>query len=251
MEPSVVSRQGTHQDIEAILDTLVVAFANDPIWGGWAFPERERAAEQRRAFFELWLLGSLRYQTVHVTPGCEAVALWYPPGQFENTPEDERDLVATARTVLGPHADRFLEACEVIETVHPRHEPHYYLSMLGTHDRHRGRGLGMALLRDNLARIDAQVGFRVDRLPRPQPIFELIQRSGGVAAAEMYRVFNMGIGFCVIVPADASVVGRVEATARAHGFDAEVIGHVIEDPAKRVFLPQHDLVGEGDTFTTL
>ena len=103
----------------------------------------------------------------------------------------------------------------------------------------------------NLARIDAQVGFRVDRLPRPQPIFELIQRSGGVAAAEMYRVFNMGIGFCVIVPADASVVGRVEAAARAHGFDAQVIGQVIEDPAKRVFLPQHDLVGKGDTFTTL
>ena len=41
----------------------------------------------------------------------------------------------------------------------------------------------------------------------------------------MYRVFNMGIGFCVIVPVDTSV--------------------------KRVFLPQHDLVGEGDTFTTL
>jgi phosphoribosylformylglycinamidine cyclo-ligase len=102
----------------------------------------------------------------------------------------------------------------------------------------------------NLARIDAQVGFRVDRLPRPQPIFELIQRSGGVAAAEMYRVFNMGIGFCVIVPADTSVVGQVEAAARAHGFDAQVIGQVIEDPAKRVFLPQHDLVGEGDTFTT-
>jgi GNAT superfamily N-acetyltransferase len=155
MEPSVVSRQGTHQDIDAILDTLVVAFANDPIWGGWAFPERERAAEQRRAFFELWLLGSLRYQTVHVTPGCEAVALWYPPGQFENTADDERDLVATARAVLGPRADRFLEGCAVIEDVHPRHEPHYYLSMLGTHDRHRGRGLGMALLRDNLGRIDA------------------------------------------------------------------------------------------------
>ena len=66
----------------------------------------------------------------------------------------------------------------------------------------------------------------------------------------MYRVFNMGIGFCVIVPADASVVGQVEAAARAHGFDAQVIGQVIEDPAKRVFLPQHDLVGEGDAFTT-
>lgn len=155
METSVVSRQGTQQDVEAILDTLVVAFADDPLWGGWAFPERARADEQRRAFFALWLNGSLRYETVHVTPGCEAVALWYPPGHFENTAEDERDLVATARAVLGAHADLFLEACAVIEAVHPRHPPHYYLSMLGTHSRHRGRGLGMALLRDNLVRVDA------------------------------------------------------------------------------------------------
>jgi GNAT superfamily N-acetyltransferase len=155
MEPSIVSRQGTHQDIDAILDTLVVAFANDPVWGGWAFPERARAAEQRRAFFDLWLKGSLRYQTVHVTPGCEAVALWYPPGEFKNTEQDERDLVATARAVLGARADLFLEACELIEKLHPSSRPHYYLSMLGTHTRHRGRGLGMALLRDNLARIDA------------------------------------------------------------------------------------------------
>ena len=56
-------------------------------------------------------------------------------------------------------------------------------------------------------------------------------------------------GFCVIVPSDASVVGQVEAAARAHGFDAQVIGHVIEDPARRVFLPQHGLVGMEDTFT--
>jgi phosphoribosylformylglycinamidine cyclo-ligase len=82
------------------------------------------------------------------------------------------------------------------------------------------------------------------------PIFGVIQEGGRIADDEMYRVFNMGIGFCVIVPADASVVGRVEAAARAHGFDAQVIGEVIEDPAKRVFLPQHDLVGERDTFTT-
>jgi phosphoribosylformylglycinamidine cyclo-ligase len=101
----------------------------------------------------------------------------------------------------------------------------------------------------NLARIDAEVGFRLDRLPRPQPIFELIQRCGNVDTAEMYRVFNMGIGFCVIVPADRSVIAQVEAAARAHGVDAQVIGEVIEDKAKRVLLPEQHLVGEGDTFT--
>ena len=101
----------------------------------------------------------------------------------------------------------------------------------------------------NLARIEARVGFRLDRLPRPQPVFDLIARGGNVDAAEMYRVFNMGIGFCVIVPDEPGVVADVESTARAHQIDAQVIGHVVEDAERRVLLPEQGLVGAGDTFS--
>ncbi|MFD8375810.1 GNAT family N-acetyltransferase [Streptomyces sp. NPDC059688] len=34
-------------------------------------------------------------------------------------------------------------------------QPHFYLTLLGVHDHHRGKGLGMALLAESLARIDA------------------------------------------------------------------------------------------------
>ena len=37
-----------------------------------------------------------------------------------------------------------------------RHIDHYYLSLLGTHPDHRGQGIGMALLAQNLAVIDAE-----------------------------------------------------------------------------------------------
>jgi GNAT superfamily N-acetyltransferase len=37
---------------------------------------------------------------------------------------------------------------------HPRHTPHYYLSLLGTHPDHRGQGMGMGLLAANLSQID-------------------------------------------------------------------------------------------------
>jgi len=103
----------------------------------------------------------------------------------------------------------------------------------------------------NLARIDASVGFRVDRLPAPPPVFDLIQRTGRIESAEMYRVFNMGIGFCAIVPDDRSVIGQVEAAARSHGFETQVIGDVVEDGAKRVFLTEQGLVGEGDDFSAM
>ena len=53
----------------------------------------------------------------------------------------------------------------------------------------------------NLLRLAAEVGYEIDApLPVP-PIFELIRERGGVADEEMYEVFNMGCGFCGVVPA--------------------------------------------------
>lgn len=155
MESSDLIRTATAEDVEAMLETLVLAFANDPVWGGWAFPDPNQAIQQRRGFFGLWLRSALRYPAVRVTHACEAVALWYPPGGSENTEEDDRQLMSTAKALLGSHADVFLEGCNLIEASHPQEEPHHYLSLLGTHDNHRGKGLGMALLRETLALVDA------------------------------------------------------------------------------------------------
>jgi len=53
---------------------------------------------------------------------------------------------------------------------------------------------------NNLTRLSADVGFAIeDPLPVP-PIFDLIAEHGDVRETEMYEVFNMGCGFCVIVP---------------------------------------------------
>lgn len=100
----------------------------------------------------------------------------------------------------------------------------------------------------NLARIKAAVGFKLDTLPDPQPIFRLIQDLGRVPDPEMYRVFNMGIGFCLIVPDDFKVLRAVEETFAAHRFDTHVIGKVVADERRRVSLPKQNLVGEGQEF---
>ncbi len=44
------------------------------------------------------------------------------------------------------------------------------------------------------------MGFEITALPEKPPVFELIQERGGIEDAEMFRVFNMGIGFCAVVP---------------------------------------------------
>jgi phosphoribosylformylglycinamidine cyclo-ligase len=54
----------------------------------------------------------------------------------------------------------------------------------------------------NLLRLDADVGYRIDS-PLPVPlVFELIAERGGIDSAELYEVFNMGCGFCCVVPAE-------------------------------------------------
>ncbi len=74
----------------------------------------------------------------------------------------------------------------------------------------------------NLLRLAAEVGYEIDDpLPVP-PIFALIQEHGGVTAEEMYDVFNMGCGFCVVVP--ASDEERALELLRSHRPEARRIG---------------------------
>jgi phosphoribosylformylglycinamidine cyclo-ligase len=54
----------------------------------------------------------------------------------------------------------------------------------------------------NLLRLGA--GFEISHpLPVP-PVFDLVRTLGGVSDAEMWEVFNMGCGFCVVVPETAA-----------------------------------------------
>jgi phosphoribosylformylglycinamidine cyclo-ligase len=80
---------------------------------------------------------------------------------------------------------------------------------------------------ENLLRLNPEVGFDVTHpLPVP-PIFDLIATRGGVGAAEMWQVFNMGCGFCTIVPSDAA--DATVSLLSAHHPGTAVIGTVTAD----------------------
>lgn len=49
-----------------------------------------------------------------------------------------------------------------------------------------------------LPRLNSKVRYVFDNLPSPTGIFKRIQIDGDIDTREMYRTFNMGIGFCVI-----------------------------------------------------
>jgi len=56
------------------------------------------------------------------------------------------------------------------------------------------------------------------------PVFDWLQRTAHIDAAEMYRTFNCGLGMVVIVPA-AHAAAAAELLA-AHGESAHIVGEV-------------------------
>jgi GNAT superfamily N-acetyltransferase len=141
-------------DVDRIVDTMTSAFFHDPMWGP-AFPDVDRRAEQASALWRLFVTSALRYPWMFVTDNIESAALWITPHGHELTPDEAAGLGPFLDGVAGPVvAAGIMDIFDRLDAAHPV-EPHFYLSLLATHDDHRGHGIGMALLADNLARIDA------------------------------------------------------------------------------------------------
>ncbi len=152
----MAARLARIDDADAITETIATAFFNDPLWS-WAFNDETRRAEQYRVWWRVFVDSSYRNQFTWVTPQCESVAVWVPPGGSEITPAEERHLVdLVGEFMAGDHANAVLALLDRFEAAHPHAEPHYYLSIVATHDDHRGRGTGEALLAENLTRVDAE-----------------------------------------------------------------------------------------------
>jgi phosphoribosylformylglycinamidine cyclo-ligase len=98
----------------------------------------------------------------------------------------------------------------------------------------------------NLLRLHAEVGYTIESpLPR-LPVFELIAARSGADETELQEVFNMGCGFCVVVP--EAHADRALAIAGERHPGAARIGTVTAD-AGTVELPTLGLRGrEGAGF---
>jgi phosphoribosylformylglycinamidine cyclo-ligase len=95
----------------------------------------------------------------------------------------------------------------------------------------------------NLLRLGAGVGYEITRpLPVP-PVFELIARHGRVSGPEMWEVFNMGCGFCVIVAANRAHDAAALLESRHPG--TAVIG-TVTDRAGEVTMPGLRIAGSRD-----
>ena len=76
-----------------------------------------------------------------------------------------------------------------------------------------------------------KTGFLLDNLPEPSRIFQTISEQG-VSKGEMYKTFNMGIGFCLVTPKTEE--DNITKIFKKYGFKARQIGKIIEK--KGVFI---------------
>jgi ribosomal protein S18 acetylase RimI-like enzyme len=140
-------------DVQTVVDLLVGAFYDDPTWS-WVFPDPARRAEQLAGMWRIFVEGAIRYPCVWLSEGNTAVAVWIPPGGTELSQEQEDGLEQALTELVSSGAPRLLRVAEAFENAHPHHQPHYYLTLLGTDVAHRGHGYGLQLLAETLAAAD-------------------------------------------------------------------------------------------------
>jgi len=144
-------RRATIEDLDGLTETLTAAFANDPVWS-WAFPDQRGLG----AWWRLLVASALRYRWVWTIDDYAAAAVWIPPGAAELTDDEAAQVKPMLEALVGPRTGEVLDLVERFDATHPPEPQHYYLSLLGTHPSHRGKGLGMALLAHNLVTVDAE-----------------------------------------------------------------------------------------------
>ena len=71
------------------------------------------------------------------------------------------------------------------------------------------------------------LGFEITDPLEPQPIFRFLQEQGNVDDEEMYRTFNMGMGFVVVVAEE-----EAKEACRIMGPGSKVIGSIVKEGLK-------------------
>lgn len=150
------SRAAATADVERVTECISLAFATDPVWAV-ALGRPDGRTDHHRPYWRLFVEGALRYRTVFVTDGGEAVSVWLPPDGTELTDRLSSALDRLIDESLSPEgAVAMRQLYERFETSRAARPTHAYLSLLATHPAHRGRGIGQALLANDLRRWDAQ-----------------------------------------------------------------------------------------------
>ena len=87
----------------------------------------------------------------------------------------------------------------------------------------------------NIARLNENVGFNLNKWVEIPQIFKEIQKKGNVSDREMFKTFNMGVGFVIIAKESDEII----SVLKEYDINASVIGEVVEK--KKITLKEFDV----------
>jgi ribosomal protein S18 acetylase RimI-like enzyme len=151
--PSVTIRSATADDVPAVARTLAAAFHDDPVLA-WCLPDPTRRRAVLPGFFHLVTAAAVPHGEVMIGADRRAAALWVPPGSPAVPDADASAFEEAVADLVGEDSGRVFAVMAMLDEAHPT-APNRFLWFLGAHPEVQGRGRGSALLRDMLARCDA------------------------------------------------------------------------------------------------
>jgi ribosomal protein S18 acetylase RimI-like enzyme len=154
---------------EAVLDTLMLAFASDPCLRFVL----DTPAKLLRGFhpFATGMGGAaLDHGTAWIAEDGAAAALWLPPGV---TSDRDAMLAVVGEMAREEKLPTLGEVGDTMEQYHPK-EPHWYLAMIGVDPARQGRGYGSAILKESLKRCDQDgvMAYLESSNPKNVPLYE-------------------------------------------------------------------------------
>jgi GNAT superfamily N-acetyltransferase len=139
----------TPVDEEAAMQTVVLAFAADPM-ARWTWPHAHQYLVAMPRMVRAFGSKAFSNESAYCTDHYAATALWLPPGVHSDEEGLGAVIESTVASSLRPETDAIFEQ---MATYHPA-EPHWYLPLIGADPAHQGEGHGDALMAYALARCD-------------------------------------------------------------------------------------------------
>jgi len=146
----------SESEIENAGAVLARAFLNDP-FSQYMLPDEAERQRLLPWYFSAFVRYGYLFGEVYVTAGAiKSVAIWFPPGEIEMSPERAAQAgLDKAPEVLGVDVwRRFSTVIDRLDLTHNEEmkTKHWFLPLLGVDPSHQGTGLGGKLIQPVLSR---------------------------------------------------------------------------------------------------
>ncbi|WP_326555486.1 GNAT family N-acetyltransferase [Micromonospora sp. NBC_01813] len=179
-QPDLTSQvtAATAADRTRVVDSLVAAFAGDPVLRH-LFPDDGSYPQHAGAFFGLLFDRRVPHGTVWTIGGGDAVAMWQQPDAVDVA--DDTDVLAT---LLPTDALERMRRYDLAVRAALPATPFWYLGVLGTHPKRTRQGLGRAVMRVGLRRAAADGVPAILETSNPDNV-EMYRRAGWQVTRQM------------------------------------------------------------------